>query len=720
MLAHPSPDRSRDMTNSGLVRLLLSFSVIAVFLPPAFAAPGERSMATVAALEVKPTLDGHVATDPAWRGMTPLTNFKQLQPDNGEPATQRTEVFIGFTEDALHMGVICYEDDPSQIVVSSDGFASDTFAAVFDTFRSEQSAFVFSTNPVGAEYDGQTAGGWPDWNWSTVWQVRSRIHEQGWSAEFEIPFSSLRYPSAEVQSWGVNFARVLQRNNEFAYWSPVPKQLSMYRLDLAGVIKGFEPPRQRRNLKLMPYALGRLTRAQGADSARDEDLGFDIKYSLTPSLTLDLTHNTDFAQVESDQQQVNFGRFNLFFPETRPFFLENAGAFELGSFGAQLFHSRRIGISDAGQRLPIDGGARISGKVGRSTNVGFLHMRAAADLESSAKTDFTVLRASQDLPNRSSVGFLAANRNDEERDNLAYGVDGRWGIGDYGGVSGFAARTRTPERHGDDHAYSLGGGYDSPTWSYNANYQEVGANFNPEIGFVSRTDYRNFEAFAQYTLQMEGKMNLSEWKPHASYSGYWDFDGFYESGFIHIDSWFLWRNGADIWTAVNFSHEGVKQAFNVAGAPIAAGEYDNAQFAGGINSPAGKPWRIGYFMNVGGYYNGDRTTLAPFLSYRRDETLTAQFSWNHNKIDLPGTDEFDVNLVQARLNYSFTPKIRLQTLLQYNDASEVLAANVRFSWLRSASTGLYLVYNEVDDRSGMSLRSRREFVLKYSHIFDVL
>ena len=682
-------------------------------------------MGTVAALRAPPTLDGDVAGDPAWQGLAAFTDFKQLQPDNGAPATQRTEAYFGHTEKALYVGVICHEADPSKIVVSNDGFASDSFAFVLDTFRSGQTALVFGTNPVGAEYDGQVAAStnFADWNWSTVWTVRARTHERGWSAEFEIPFSSLRYPApragGEGQRWGVNIARVIQRNSEIAYWSPVPKQLSMYRLDLAGTVGGVRPPKQPRHLQFTPYALGSVVRTPGADDAREHDVGFDLKYSLTSSLTLDVTYNTDFAQVESDAQQVNFGRFSLFFPETRPFFLENAGAFEAGSRDVLLFHSRRIGIA-AGQRLAIDGGVRVSGRLRQRNNIGLLHMRTAAAPGTTDKIDYTVLRARRDLPNRSSVGLLATNRSAED-DRQTYAADGRLGIGLYGLLRGFLARTTAPSGGSENHAFSLFGSYNSPTWAYDAGFTEVGAHFDPAVGFVGRRDFRKFDVFVQHTVQMEGRRGLSEWKPFATYTGHWDFDGYHESGSAHVESWFAWRSGADVWTAFTHSHEGVKAAFPVAGAIVPPGEYDNPGLNLGVNSPAGRPWRFGLISNIGGYYNGDRVSASPSVSYRKGESLTATLSWDYNRIDLPSAESaFDVNLVQGHLAYSFTPKIGLQALLQYNDASHVLAANLRFSWLRSASSGLYVVYNEVDDRSALPLRSRREFTLKYSHIFNVL
>ena len=683
----------------------------------------ERRTARIDALQAPPALDGDVRADPAWRGVPALTGFRQLFPDNGAAATRRTEIYLGYTEAALFVGVVCH-DDPQALTISNNGFQSDSFAIVLDPFRSGLDGMVFGTNPVGAEYDGQVANGEVDWNWSTVWDVQARIHEDGWSAELAIPFTSLRYRAGgdgEEQTWGVNVARVVIGNNEVAYWSPIPRQFSMYRLDLAGAVAGFRVPAHHRNLKVTPYVLAGLARTDGGDETRDEEVGFDVKYSLTQGLTLDLTYNTDFAQVESDQLQVNLGRFSLFFPETRPFFLENAAAFEVGWPGeAQLFHSRRIGIAADGRRLPIEGGARVSGRLGAGTNLGFLHMRVDGAAAGEGKTDFTVARVSQQFRNRTSLGFLAANR-DGEASNQTYGVDGQLGIGENTTVRGFVARTRTPGERRDQHAASLYGGYASSTWQYSASYMEVGEGFNPQIGFVSRRGYRRAAGFAQRTVQVQDRFGIDEWRPFASYQSYWGFDGLQESAKLHLESWLVWRNGADLWTAVNFNREAVRWPFPIVGCTVAAGEYDTRVLNVGVTSPPGETWSGGAIVESGGFYNGRSLGFHPYLNYRPDETLSAWAGLNHNAIDLPGDGcEFDVNVARAGFSYSFTPKTNVRTVVQYSDASEVLAVNFRFAWLQSASAGLYVVYNEVDDRMGGLGRPRREFAVKYSRIFDVL
>ncbi len=248
-------------------------------------------------------------------------------------------------------------------------------------------------------------------NWDAAWEVRTRVDERGWSAEFAIPFRTLRFPAGADQVWGVNFQRNIRRRNERAYWAPIPRQYNLYRLSRAGTVAGIETPTIR-NLKVTPYALGSIVASgeRPVDSDVFGDVGGDLKYNVTPSLTLDGTINTDFAQVEVDDQQVNLDRFTLFFPEKRPFFLENAGFFSVGNPGeVDLFFSRRIGITDSGEAIPIIGGGRLSGKAG-AFNIGVLNMQTDDFEDRLASDNFTVLRVSRDLPNRSSIGGIFTNR----------------------------------------------------------------------------------------------------------------------------------------------------------------------------------------------------------------------------------------------------------------------------------------------------------------------
>ena len=708
--------------------------------------PVDRPVVHAAKMASDPVLDGRVLGESAWTGLVPVSGFWQVQPDDGEPATQKTEVYVGYSDDALYIGVIAYDEDPDGILVTdsrrdSDLADTDSFQVVLDGLRDGQNGFVFGTNPAGIEYDGQVtregsggalgsgSGGF-NLNWDGSWDVATEISEIGWSAEMRIPFRTLRYGRDEMQTWGINFQRNIRRNNEISYWAPLSRQRNLYRVSEAGSLVGIVPPAQR-NLKISPYVLG-STASGGelADTENVSEFGFDIKYSLTPSLTLDATYNTDFAQVESDEQQVNLDRFSLFFPEKRPFFLENAGQFAVGDAQAvEMFFSRRIGISDDGDQLPIEGGVRVSGKIGNSTNVGFLHMSSEAVAGIAPGNKFTVARLNQELPSRSAIGFIFVNRDGDGShlvapgmdENQTYAIDGRWGIGENLLLSAWAAQTSTPGRNGRDEAFAAKAAYDSAEWAYRLEYGQVGEDFNPEVGFLSRSDFRRVSAFLMRRIRPDDMWGLLEIRPHVSYTGYWDFDGFQETGRLHNDIHWEYRNGYELHTGVNLSREGVKEAFDIIdGVTIQPGTYEHAETSIVFHTNLAAPLAFELHTVIGGRFGGDRVSLEPTLHYRIGETFSSELSYNYNDLDLPVPGgQFKANLARLRLSYSFTPKILLQALVQYNELDDILGTNLRFSWLQSANSGLFIVYNEVDEQGIGGLPAGREIILKYSHIFDV-
>ena len=711
------------------------------------AAAADKSLAP-ARLTQAPRLDGQVIDEPVWTAVPAGSGFLQTKPDEGRPASQRTEVRVGYTDDTLYFGIICYDDDAAAIVISDsrrdgDLDETDSLRIVLDTYADGQNGFVFGTNPVGIEYDGQVskegsggpfanagrqvagAGGGFNINWDGAWDVKTHIGADYWSAEFAIPFKTVRYANQKVQTWGINIQRNIRRRNETAFWSPLGRQHNLFRLVDAGQLQNLEVPSQR-NLKIVPYVLadGRKTGSAATDSSGD--IGFDLKYSITPSLTLDVTYNTDFAQVEVDEQQVNLNRFNLFFPEKRPFFLENSGLFAVGvSSVSELFFSRRIGISSAGEAIPILGGARVSGRLGR-TNIGFVHMQTE-DLGSAVPAEnFTVARVRRDLPNRSAMGALIVNRQetggfgDSDNFNRTYAVDGRWGLGQYGLINGFAAQSDTPGLNGNQDAFSIGGQYSTPTWDLRMDYTDVGENFNPEVGFLTRTG--GFRRPSMFLLRRIRPATgpLQEIRPHISYRGYWKPDGFQESGFLHVDSHWEFRSAAEIHTGVNFTREGVIEPFEISdGIIVAPGTYDNQELQLVAYTNQGAKMSASLRSIIGGFFDGDRVNVDATLRMRLNERFTSELTWSRNNIDLTA-GSFQTNLGRLRVSYSFTPRIALQALVQYNDVADRWSSNIRFSWLQAANTGLFLVYN--DTRGFNSLTGEtpdRSVFLKYSYMFDV-
>ncbi len=694
-----------------------------------------------------PVLDGDVLNDPAWSSVEPITGFWQTNPYEGQPASEETEVRIVFDDQTLYVSVVCYDRDPSGIIIAdsrrdSSLVNTDSFQFVLDTYHDRQNGFVFGTNPAAIEYDGQVtnegegtgfgnrqqtgSGRGFNLNWDATWEVRTEMGEFGWSAEFAIPFQTLRYNPNREQVWGVNFQRNIRRRNETSFWAPLPLQFKLYRLSLAGTLEGLEISR-RRSLLLTPYVRGDALYHGSEDKTNWlGTAGGDLKYSLTPSLALDGTINTDFAEVEVDELQINLDRFNIFYPEKRPFFLENAGFFAVGAPGeVDLFFSRRIGIGPDGEIIPIIAGARLSGKVGAHYNVGLLNMQTQEMAGVAPSNNFTTVRVSRELPNRSSVGGIFVNRQGmgqyaaPEDYNRTYGFDGQWGIGAYGRISGFAAKTSSPNVSEDQYAYQIGSNYDSQAWILNGTYTDVAAQFNPEVGFLRREDFRKLSTLVLRRIRPADFFSIQEIRPHVSFAGYWNHENIYETGRLHVDNHLEWRSGAELHTGINFTHEEVIEPFEIyPGVHVRPGVYDNKEAQIVAFTDEGR-WLSGGLRTIaGGFFGGTRLSLRPTAKMRLGDRFNTEFSWSRNDIDLP-EGAFVANLVLTRISYSFTPRIYVQSLIQYNDRDEVWSTNVRFAWLQAANTGLFIVYNDFRGFTQEGLPPEKSLIVKLSHQFNV-
>jgi hypothetical protein len=412
-----------------------------------------------------PVIDG-LLDESLWDAAAPLEDFVQHEPNEGRPANESTEVRILYDRGAIYVGARMFDSNPAAIRLGENRrdanlSDADAFLIVFDTYLDRQNAFVFGTTPVGIEYDGQVtrdgqgglntarrqqagagSGGGFNLNWDGSWEVATSSDELGWSAEFRIPFSTLRYRGGGEQEWGLNMARMIRRLNEEVFWAPIARQHTLYRVSEAGTLQGLATP-GRRYMTFTPYVIGSAHNDFEAVPAQNTDwqgeFGFDSKIGVTSSLNLDLTYNTDFAQVEADEQQINLTRFSLFFPEKRPFFLENAGLFSIGTpragsdLGLDLFYSRRIGIGSDGDLVPIVAGGRLTGKAG-GINLGLLSIQTEeVEPYGIPNNNYSVGRLLKELPNRSQLGAMVISRlnTDSTADyNLTFAADGRLGIGE--------------------------------------------------------------------------------------------------------------------------------------------------------------------------------------------------------------------------------------------------------------------------------------------------
>ena len=722
---------------------------------------------TATVVQSPPVIDGRL-NDAVWSAATVLADFRQREPQEGAATTERTEVRLLTDGEALYIGAWMYDRDTTGIVTGEKIrdvtlTNSDYFGILLDTYKDRQNGFLFATTPAGVEYDGQiiregegggvtqtgqsraqsgSMGGF-NLNWDGSWTVAVSRDSLGWYAEFRIPFSTLRYGGGARQDWGLNLVRMIRRKNEESFWAPIPRQFNLYRMSMGGDLTGLQVP-ARRVATVTPYVLGAAERnfVTGTDTPHRTEFGADVKYGLTPSLTLDLTYNTDFAQVEVDEQRTNLTRFPLFFPEKRPFFLENAGVFAAGTPQAvDLFFTRRIGIDSLGNPVKIRGGGRLTGKVG-STTLGVLQIFTDDDPGVQSAQSYTVARALREVGRRSRVGVIGIQRlgiGDRVAPlcsappscaappadvNRTFGVDGRVGLGDKWTIDWWSAATETPGRTGDDYAGSVRTAYITHDWSSSARIVRVGEDFNPEVGFLSRTPgYRFTEVQVMRLIRNPKWTDVREWNPHVTWREYFGLDGFHQSGQWHLDfTEVSFNSGGRFGPEFNLYHEGLQKPFEIApGVTLPVGSYDFPQL--GLDWETNPSAPVSFLLrgDAGSFYNGSRAGGNINLTYRRGASITTSLLFDYNDVHLD-QGNFIKSIVGARVAYFFSPRVFIQSLTQYNDQANAWTANVRFGWLNTAATGLFVVLNDGEQAEGFFNWTRpqsRSLTVKYTRQFGI-
>jgi hypothetical protein len=716
-----------------------------------------------------PTIDGRVADD-VWLQVQPFSEFTQQDPIEGASASERTDVRLLFTATHVYVGVICF-DDPSRVILSQsrrDASLNDTdsIILIFDTFNDNQNAFVFGTNPVGIEYDGQVSregqtsgivfaggtggggggggsqrGGISSFNpnWDGDWIVRAQVTERGWEAEMAIPLKTLRYSTGTDMTWGFNVMRNIRHKNEQVYLSPIPRGYNIYRISQAAKLTGLTMP-TRRDVKLIPYVLGSankdFTRSTDQVNRRGTG-GVDLKWGVRPNLTFDATVNTDFAQVEADEEQVNLTRFDPFFPEKRPFFLENASTFQFGQpQSIDLFFSRRVGLSASGRPIDILAGNRLSGKLARGWNVGFLniqtdHAEDASGTRTAPATNFSVLRAQREV-GRSTYGAIFVGKYATDSDlagtnkwNRAYGADADIQLSESQRASFFVARTDSPDRDGSDYAGRAFYNFTNNLWQVSGGLSQVGDRFHPEVGFLPRRGFRRpeFRTFLQY--QPKTIEWIRRFSPHFSTNAFYGLDGTLQSSFTHMHpfeiqpayggrfGWFIDRNqDRPTQPFTVFDRDGRQVV-------IPPGLYTWWQHGLEFqhNPSAQLTGTLRY--RVGQYYNGDYNSIEISSDYRFNAQFTASLGWTRQDASLPA-GSFVTNLVPIKVIYSFTPLASVSALLQHNGQTGQFSSNVRLAILNRSGTGLFVVYNDRRDFTDYtSLETLgRSFIVKYTRLVD--
>ena len=675
-------------------------------------------------------IDGELS-EADWQRVEPIRRFVQIEPDEGKPISQPTEVRILYDNRNLYFGFTCSDSDISQLVANelrrdSRLYENDSVYVLLDTYNDRRGGFFFRVNALGAMQDTSISGSGDTWNnnWDAVWTCRAKINEDNWTAEIAIPFSQLRFTQSDVMEWGMNLGRKISRNNEEATWAPVSKAyreggVREFRTANIGSLSGLKGISPSRHIELLPYVLPGISQSEDNEiqTKRVLDIGLDVKYGITPNLTGDLTFNTDFAQVEADQEQINLTRFSLFFPEKRPFFLEGSGFFDFGIssnswFHRLLFYSRRIGL-EGGRAIPIIAGGKVTGKIGEY-GVGFLNVLTnefdntssavdADDVIVVPRTNFTVLRAKRDISKGSTVGLIATNKQDADTYNRSAGVDFVYRPFDNMDVNGVWARTLDEGQPDQNDAWTLGSRWRNDRFMLEGAYMDIGENLNPEVGFVQRKGVRRFRTDMRYT-PWPGVLGIRRIITGPEIGLFFDPDGELVTRILTLSDWVNFESDDWLQFGAQRIMERLDEDFEVhEGFVIPAGEHYFSKYNVGIFTDRAEKIS-GYFrLNLGGFFNGDKRGFESGANFNPSPQVLIESRYQFNRVTLPD-GSFNTHVVGTRVVYSVSTTLFGKMYAQWNSSREVVSTNFLLNYIYNPGSDFYLVFNQNYDSGGAAIR----------------
>ena len=668
--------------------------------------------------------------EPDWQEANPVGQFSQVEPDPGEPMTLPTEVRILYDEENVYFGFTCFDSDISRLVANDmrrdarELHENDYVFLILDTYNDKRSGVAFRVNALGAVQDTAVTNSGDSFNrdWDAVVDCQSQIHSDRWTSEISIPFGQLRFKESEQMTWGLNLSRGIRRTNEEGTWAPVPSSYggrAKYRTAYMGSLVGIEGIKPKRQIEFLPYILPGVSRIEADDKTDGEfEVGLDLKYGLTTNLIADLTLNTDFAQVEADEEQVNLTRFSLFFPEKRPFFLEGAGLFDFGvprpSFRRPppllLFYSRRIGIEEE-QAIPILGGGKITGKMG-PYGVGLLNVFTNEfhtdesitdpdEIVDVPRTNYSVLRLTRDLLSGSRVGLIAINKQNSENYNRAGGLDFSYRPADRLEIRGLWAGTAdSDEDVGNDNAWYIGSNWQDNLFDLSVGYTDTGDNFNPEVGYVRHQGSRRFRSQMEYTPRPR-KFGIREIQVGPEIDYVLTQENELETRDLTLGSRIELDNGERITLQAIRTAEHLEEDFDIYDdIIIPIDEYEFNWFRAMIETAQSGMFAGQFGVNVGDFFDGTRRGFEIDASFKPNGRLVVETQYQFERVEL-SAGSFNANLVASRIVYSFSTRLFAKLFAQWNSADDVVSTNFLLNYIYRPGSDFYFVFNQVyDEDSG--------------------
>ncbi|MFC1561527.1 DUF5916 domain-containing protein [candidate division KSB1 bacterium] len=695
--------------------------------------PYHRNMNAVRMADA-PKIDG-ILDDPVWQKVEFQSDFLQREPNEGEPATEITEFALIFDENNLYIGVRCYDSEPDRIVATEMRrderlWNDDYFTITFDTYHDRRNAFYFTTNPNGMRRDGTISdeGRIDNSDWNGIWNCKTSVDDRGWFVEMIIPWQTLRFKEGNDLVWGANFMRRIQRKNEDDYWRLVPRyagRFGYFRMSEAGDIFGFDNLKMGGKYEFRPFVTGGMQDDEQTGNVQEtlKDAGMDFKWNVTSTMTADFTYNTDFAQVEADQEQVNLTRFSLYFPEKRGFFLEGAETFRFGQTGRfqpwrpqadniQLFYSRRIGIEER-SKIPLLGGARLNGRVGKYT-VGLLSINSERqqievddEPEMVPETNYSVFRLKRDLFTRSSVGVIFLNKQQNGGFyNRSLGFDSNFPVNENLSFYAAAAGTYSPDAAGEpsrkknNFAGNAGFAWQSDLWEYGASFLDIEEQFNPEMGFILREDIKRTEVNLRYKPRPSAWESVRQIEMGITGQYQTDHRNFVLNRKMEGEFEFNLESTARISFDIVQEYEYLDEDWEVRdGYVIPVDGYNNSEYRLRYGGNSARPVSGSVNASGGNYFTGTKKGGGLELDIKLFNRFISNLIFNYDQIELP-QGNFHTTTIANRISYSFSPDVFVKAFLQMyddkleNDGKNRLSGNIIFRYIYKPGNDFFLVLNQ--------------------------
>ncbi len=662
-----------------------------------------------------PRIDGKLDDD-VWKAIPAVSNFIQLWPEEGAKATEDSEVRIAYDRDFLYFGFRFYDQNPELIRAMNleRGGRNDRDDHAYiglDTYLDRRNAYLFEMNSLGTQDDATitderlTLDGF---SWDAVFKSETMIDEQGWTLEVSIPFRQLRFPKGEELEFGLMLSRMINRKNERVIWPKIGLEYGTFAAGFSalaassqyGILSGLKNVRRGHNIEIKPYItlgasrLRKDLQFEKTENEFDTDFGMDLKYGISSNLTLDLTVNTDFAQVEADNVQVNLTRFNLFFPEKREFFLERSGLFEHGnSRSTQTFFSRRIGLTNQ-----ILAGARLTGQLG-PLSIGLLNIETGDKIKhifGDQSANNLVARIRTSIFPRATVGAIFTNLQEKDAFNRAIGFDTRyrfWGSSEFNAWYTHVADTDPTQ---SDNAGHISLNLQNDRYGAEVSYTSVGENYNPALGFVRRRNMRRYNGELTYRGLFDSEeAKLKRITNILEYDFIEGQNGVKQSTDFEAQIIGEFEKRDQIGIEYNHRFENLIVPFNIRdNVQIPAGDYNFSTIEISGSTDQSRRLSGGAGISAGNFFHGKRTSLEGSIGFRQSKHLTLEGTIDYSKINLPEANgKFDATTISTSILGALNKNLFAKALIQYDNFTRDLQANIRVDWIHTPGSDLFLVYN---------------------------